>query len=368
MDSSVKNIKKIIVSAREIEDWILPLSFTCSSIANFLFFYLGLCLQENQFRSILFIMVCIAFAIVAGLSFLDLLFIRKHFTLRKLILPALYLMFFCLAFILSYIKFGFSDVLKKYIEQFIVFSVPALMSGILAASREKAEIFFINLEKLSVLVLPGVVFYTNSVVFQCNPYNWGRDFGIINYMSFAYTVMPFLLAHIVCFIQAISSPIKKGANRRTQTIRFAFIALYWFAILASGTRGTYICVIIFCAALFISQLLHHENVRRILMISVYIIGLFVFSVFIYRFPGLSQVGRMDIVVEGIANGKITTTNSESPEIADNIDVLVELTGGVQVANNSYGEYEQTISEDASINDGKHTSGVQDDSIDRKSVV
>ena len=68
--------------------------------------------------------------------------------------------------------------------------------------------------------------YFNGAVFNCNPFNWGRDLGIINYMSFSYTLMPFLLAMVFQFLEGKPFSLFGRTLRHPQRLRGILIALF----------------------------------------------------------------------------------------------------------------------------------------------
>ena len=314
-------------------DWMLPLSFVLPSTINFVFYYLGLALQENVAREYGFIIGNVLFAVGCGLSFLSVLKQRK-LRLSALIPLSAVLLFYVVCYALWFHLFGTAGGLLEYGPQFIVFCIPAFFCGICTAVRHNERSFFENLERMTFWVLPGAIIYINGAVFRCNPYNWGRDFGIISYMGFAYTIMPFLLAHLIRFSdhEPFWLPFVKRFARRPQLVRGILIAVYWFAILASSTRGAYFCVSGFCILLVISRLIHKQPVKTAALTSFLMIGLLLFTMFVYTLPGLKGVSGMSEFVDGLKEGKLVTTRSEDSSVADHVDELVAAEGGKQVAN------------------------------------
>lgn len=335
---------------RLFSDQLLPLSLTLSYITNFVLFYLGLCLKENKGRETIFIAVSLCFAIISGILFLN-LFFRKRMTVKQVLLPATSVLFFVISFAVWYSRFGLSGVFKNRIEIFIVFGIPAFFCGLYAAVEGKEASFFAAMESLSILALPGALFYLNGAIFQCNPFNWGRDLGIISYMDFAYAIMPFLLVHIVNFCRNSDFRLllHEVPLKRAQFLRVALIVIYWYAILASGTRGAYVCVCFFCICLVLFMLINREKVRKPLGITAFIAGFLLVALIVGGFPGLQQASRMNFFLKGLAKGEIVTSE-EDEIVSQSIDELVAVDGGKQVVNLDVAEDAQTESEISEGND------------------
>lgn len=320
--------------ARAVQSMAFPLSFVFSSSLNLIFFYLGLAYEDNAVRKYGYILGCVLFAVFCGLTLLDAL--RKHrLSFRAWMFLSLTIVFFGLCYGISFWKFGRKSILVGYVRQFVVFMLPAFFAGICAAMRNGERSFFSVLESASFFVFPGAVIYANSTAFNCLPWNDGADLGILNYMSLAYTFMPFLLAHIVCFVERKewTIPFAGRTVRRVQLLRGVFIAVYWFAIIASATRGTYLCVAGFCVLLVLSKLLHREKtVKPAFFVSAAMAALLLFNLFIYTPPGLYRLGRVNVFLEGLQEHRLTTTDREDPAVANRIEELVQAQGGQQIAN------------------------------------
>jgi len=319
-------------------DWILPLSLIGPKVANLIFFYIGLCLKENQGRECSFIAVSLAIALLCGFSFLN-LFKSRLLSPSRIALLSLPLLFYTASFATWYLQFGAAGDLLTIVAKFIVYCIPLFLCGICVAVRRNETAFFEKMEQMSFLVLPAAIFYTNSCIFECNPFNWGYDFGIINYMNFAYTVMPFLLVHMLRFAdeESLYLPVVKRFAMRPQLIRGALIALYWYTIIATGTRGAYFCVVGFSILLVFSRCIHHQPVKRISITSGMVLGLLVFSLFVYTLPGLQNTSRMTYFIEGLQSGKIITSTSQDESVDSYVDEFVNTVGGEQVANRPQNE-------------------------------
>lgn len=312
---------------------MLPLCLTITFIANFIFFYMGLCLRDNIGRETGFILVAILFAVGSGLSFLRLL-ADRILSPAKLLLLAAALLYFVVGYAVRYLRFGTAGNMLAYAARFVTLCIPPLFCGACAAAWKTERSYVERLERLTFLIVPGAVFYSFGALFQCNPFNYGADLGIIDYMAVAYTIMPFLLAHVIRFAddEPFWLPVLKREAKRPRLVRGCLIALYWYAILASGTRGCYVCVTVFCIALLISRRIHRQPLRRTAVLSGLMIGLLLISVFVVRLPGLARASRMGIVIEGAAEGQIVTSNDNLGVFENDIEALAKLDGGKQIVN------------------------------------
>lgn len=309
--------------------YLLPLSFCVGNLINVMFYYLGLAFQDNIARQTGFVIGNVLFASVAFLALLSTLRF-SHLKLKSLFPLGLVLLFFAGCYIRALIRFGFTGTWTHRAGQFIFFSFPAFCTGVYAAQRRYEAAFFEGLEQLGLFAAPAALIYFNGAVFNCNPFNWGRDLGIINYMGFSYTLMPFLLAMIFQFLEKKPLSLFRRDLKHPQRVRGFLIALYWIAIIAAGTRGTYFCVVGFCICLVFSSCLHRESRRKSAILSAAMTLVLCFNIFVYAPQGFNT-SRMTIFLQGISKGEFVTTN-EDPKVSDRIDDLVKADGDQQVTN------------------------------------
>ena len=309
--------------------YLLPLSFCVGNLINVMFYYLGLAFQDNIARQTGFVIGNVLFASVAFLALLSTLRF-SHLKLKSLFPLGLVLLFFAGCYIRALIRFGFTGTWTHRAGQFIFFSFPAFCTGVYAAQRRYEAAFFEGLEQLGLFAAPAALIYFNGAVFNCNPFNWGRDLGIINYMGFSYTLMPFLLAMIFQFLEKKPLSLFRRDLKHPQRVRGFLIALYWIAIIAAGTRGTYFCVVGFCICLVFSSCLHRESRRKSAILSAAMTLVLCFNIFVYAPQGFNT-SRMTIFLQGIFKGEFVTTK-EDPTVSDRIDDLVKADGDHQIAN------------------------------------
>ena len=247
---------------------LLPLSFLFGSLLNFGFYYLGLAYQDNPARTYGFIIGQMLFAVLCGLAFLAAM---RHARLNKRAWAGLllFLLFYCANFAAGFLRLDMNSHWKDYFVHFVCFSAPALLAGVFAALSHAEQRLLPLMEKLSFFVLPAGMIYLNGLLFYCNPFGYNRYLGIVDYMGFAYTVMPFLLVHIIQFCDRapLELPVCKRSVSHPQLLRGAMIAIYWVDIIGSGTRGTYVCVAGFCVLLVLSKLIHKDGAPRAFMVS-----------------------------------------------------------------------------------------------------
>lgn len=301
---------------------MLPLSFTFSSLLNFGFYYLGLAFQENPAREYGFIIGSIILAVLSGLTFLYAL-CKEHFRWYTWCLLCAIGLFYIGSFVIGLLRFGANGLFISYIQKFIVFCLPALFAGICAAKWRTDLAFIPFLEAQSFFAIPAALQYINQILFNCNPFNWGHDLGIIHYMSFAYTLMPLLVAHMIQFADGadLMVPFIKKKVPHPQIMRAILILIYWIDIYASGTRGATICVLCFGILLVLYKLLHRESAKRAGAIFCAMLLIFLFNLCVYAPAGMHWLQRMDMFVEGLEEGKLITS-VEDPSVAAHVDDLV----------------------------------------------
>ena len=309
--------------------YLLPLSFCLGNLINVFFYYLGLAFEDNIARQTGFVIGNVLFASVAFLALLSTLRFG-HLKLRSLLPLGLVLLFFAGCYIWALIRFGFTGTWTHHAGQFVFFSFPAFCAGVYAAVKRQESSFFDTLEHLGLFAAPAALIYLNGAVFNCNPFNWGGDLGILNYMTFSYTLMPFLLAMIFQFLEKKPLTLFRRALKYPQRVRGLLIALYWIAIIAAGTRGTYFCVIGFFICLVLSSCLHRESRQKSAILSAAMTFVLCFNIFVYAPQGFNT-SRMTIFLQGLSKGELVTTD-EAPEVSDKIDDLVKADGDQQVTN------------------------------------
>lgn len=301
---------------------MLPLCFTFSSFLNFGFYYLGLAFQENPAREYGFIIGCLLFAVLSGLTVLYVLY-KEPFGWYKYLLLCTVVLFFGICFTVGLIHYGASSLFFSYFQKFIVFCLPSFFIGICAARWHTEKNFVSVLESLGFFAFPAALIYFNQVLFDGNPFNWGRDLGMISYMTFAYTLMPVLLAHIIQFANHANMyfPIVKKAIPHPQLVRSSMIFVDWIAIYSSGTRGTMVCILCFCVLLLLYKVLHRESVKRGAALSCAMVALLLFNMCVYAPPGMRWLQRVDMFIAGLSEGQLITS-VEDPSAAEHIDDLV----------------------------------------------
>lgn len=309
--------------------YLLPLSFCLGNLINVFFYYLGLAFEDNIARQAAFIIGNVLFTLIAFTALLSVLRFGQ-LKLRSLLPLGAVLLFFAGCYIRALLQFGFTGTWIHHAGQFVFFSFPAFCAGVYAARKRYEAEFFEILERLGLFAAPAALIYFNGAIFNCNPFNWGRDLGIINYMSFSYTLMPFLLAMTFQFLEKKPLTLFRRALKYPQRVRGLLIALYWIAIIAAGTRGTYFCVVGFCICLVVSSCLHRESRKKSAILSAAMTFVLCFNIFVYAPQGFGT-WRMTSFLQGVSKGELVTTN-EDPEVSDKLDDLVKADGDHQIAN------------------------------------
>ncbi len=309
------------------KDFLLPISLLFGPLLNFGLFYVGCAYQENAVRTYGFILGQLIFLALCGLAFLSAV---KHTRLSKRfwICLGIIVLFYGCYFAIGLARFGLDDILKDYCTYFACIISPFL-AGVYGAVSRSDQKFFPLMEKISFFVFPAGLIYFNGLIFNCNPfrvpYTIAPYLGMFGYATIAYTTMPLLFAHIVQFSVrgTLELPITHKNASHPQLLRAIFIAIYWVAIIGSGTRGAYVGIAGFCILFVLSQLIHREPVGRAFILSSVLAAVLLFNIFVYAPPAMSAVHRMDMVFEGLKQGQLITARGETEGIQDKLDELVD---------------------------------------------
>lgn len=309
--------------------YLLPLSFCIGNLINILLFYLGLAYTDNAVRDVVFIIGNVLFTLVAAVALLSVLRFGRM-KCRTLLPLGIVLLFYMVCYLMVPLRHGFTSSWIHSAGQFACFSFPAFCAGIYAAVKQQEETLFASLERLGFCVAPAALIYLNGALFGCNPFHDGWYLGIINYMDLAYTIMPFLLALVVQFSEKRPLTILGRTLAYPQWVRGVLIALFWVVICATGTRGTYFCVLGFCVCLVGLSLLHRSNRRRTMVVSAAMALLLFFNIFVYSPKGFNT-WRMKSFVDGLTNGEIVT-GTDVENVDDYLEDMVKADGDRQIAN------------------------------------
>lgn len=309
--------------------YLLPLSFCIGNLINILLFYLGLAYTDNAVRDVVFIIGNVLFTLVAAVALLSVLRFGRM-KCRTLLPLGIVLLFYMVCYLMVPLRHGFTSSWIHSAGQFACFSFPAFCAGIYAAVKQQEETLFASLERLGFCVAPAALIYLNGALFGCNPFHDGWYLGIINYMDLAYTIMPFLLALVVQFSEKRPLTILGRTLAYPQWVRGVLIALFWVVICATGTRGTYFCVLGFCVCLVGLSLLHRSNRRRTMVVSAAMALLLFFNIFVYSPKGFNT-WRMKSFVDGLTNGEIVT-GTDDENVDDYLEDMVKADGDRQIAN------------------------------------
>ena len=318
------------------KDFLLPISLQFGALLIFGFFYIGCAYQENVVRTYGYILGQLIFLILCGLAFLS---VVKHTRLSKRfwICLGIMMLFYGFYFAIGFARFGLDNILKDNFIHFVCIMGP-FCAGVYGAVSRSEQKFFPLMEKISFFVFPAGLIYFNGLIFNCNPF---RDpnatapyLGIIGYLPVAYTLMPFLLVHIVQFSakEALEFPITQKSVSHPQLLRAIFVTTYWVSIIGSGTRGTYACVAGFCMLFVLSRLIHREPVGRAFILSSVLAAVLLFNIFVYVPPAMRAVHRMNMIFEGLKQGQLVTARGETEGIQDKLDELVDAGIDQQVAS------------------------------------
>lgn len=302
-----------------------PLCFVFSDLYKLVLFYLGFAYRENPAYSLIYPAGCALFALICGLVFLSVLK-RERPAAVTLALPAVALLFFAIAFLWGFMRGGPASGPTYSLCLFILRCLPALFAGVTLALLGGEDSFSGIFESLGFIALPAALIYLVCALFDCSIFTDGTYLGLINYMSFAYTLMPLMLCALFRFYDAAELRLPFPGARplpHPQLWRGAMILIFWVDIIASGTRGAYLCSALCCIAVFLWRLASRQRFLSGFVLSAVMAAVIIFNVFIYAPPGMHGVDRIDIFFSGLQNGDFTTTDTEDPAVSDKIDEVFD---------------------------------------------
>lgn len=304
-----------------------PISFVFADIFKFCLFYCGLAYGDNRAYDLIYPAGCALFALLCGICFLYV--VRENVRSRRmaavLALPALGLLFFAVFFAMGLAAGGMGNSRGYNIALFALRCAPAFLGGIGAAILRTEDSFCAVFERLALIALPGGIIYFVMSVLDCSIFTDGTYLGTINYMSFAYTLVPMLVCLVLRFYEnaPLRLPFSQRVAKHPAALRGAMIVVFWVDIIASGTRGAYLAVVLFCIAAFLWRVLSHRTAMRGFLLSGVLAVIIVVNVFLWAPAGMRGVKRINIFFDGIKEGDFTTTDTEDPIITDQIDAALE---------------------------------------------
>lgn len=303
---------------------LFPLGLVFSDIYKLCLYCIGLAVTECGAYDIIYPAGCALYALACGILFL-LIIKEVRPAWHRACLPAVAILSFLILFAAGYLSGGVGEHRAYNIALFILRCAPAFMGGAGGALiyRYSAEGFTAIGERLAILALPAGIIYFTMAIFGCNPYTDGTYLGTINYMTFAYTLMPLLCCILLRLYENAPLTVRTIAGEYTvhhpQILRAVVILIFWVDIIASGTRGCYLAVIVFCIAAFLWRLISRRRALIGFAVSAIMAAVFIFNVFVWAPPGMQAAHRLNIFLDHMADGEFSTTDSEDPELSDMID-------------------------------------------------
>ena len=194
--------------------WFFPVSFVFADVYKLLLFYIGLAYGENRVYDIIYPAGCALFALACGICFLYTIKerVKSRRTAAALLLPAAALLLFAVFFATGLISGGFGNSRAYNIGLFVLRCLPAFMGGVSAALWRNEEEFTAAFERLTFSAAPaGIIYFVMSVA-DSSIFTSGTYLGVINYMSFAYTLMPMLACLMLRFYE--NAPMKMPFSER----------------------------------------------------------------------------------------------------------------------------------------------------------
>ena len=310
--------------------------FQLSTLVNVVLMYLVVGFVAESVRRVIFVIVLVLFWVLS-LSFFVKTVRIDIVSMRVLALYIGFLSYYVYGFAYSLIAHGLSTVLKDYFFKTIIISGTCFLLGYVGAKKGYGKEFFRYLEKGSLIVFPLAVYYAFVHLFNCANSNWnnGADIGPLDYMTLAYLFMPYLLGHLLSFLfEGNRKMVLFGKPiLHSQIVRGVVIFIYWIAILASGTRGAYLSVIISTVVMLIVKLFERKS-RVEILLPIGMMGVMLFFGLFWTPTGMSRMGRWDIVLKGITEGQLRTGRYVYFENDEQLDSYMEVRKNAINSNDS----------------------------------
>ncbi len=306
----IKNKKYIIFD--NIADLLCPLVFLVSGVINFLLYYVGLMNEDSSLRETIFdssLILYTLFMVVLGLRLLkDSTSKFRYISILGSILVTGYVAVY------SFMAYGNEMMLD--IVTMIVFINTSYISGYYIYTYKKYDKFFVNLEKLSLILLPGLIIYGLLAATGTNPYKSQTSLGVMNYMVIANIAMVIVFALIINMFNKDNKLFGIFNFKHKNAVRLALIVFLWyFVILASGTRSSILTVLFFSVLIIALSIFLKSNIKKSIALSLVLVVTFVFQLFVPL--NIASSERMLLFLEDlIFNQRLTTTYTDDLEDLD----------------------------------------------------
>ena len=195
-----------------------------------------------------------------------------------------------------------------YLFKYIVFIIPVYFIGIcIILNGEKADIAFMKYYKyIALLLSPFFVFYLIRMTFPENPIVNYSNFGLLDYMSMGYFILPIFLGSFLEW--ALLSE-----TRKDKILSILSGVLCFICIICTGTRGAILVTICFALLLFIYAIICKQNIKKIFLFMAFIIFVNIFAQYVWQ-PTGSRFGKK--FIDDITYSKVVETYKESGFLAE----------------------------------------------------
>ena len=282
---------------------VLPvLSILGMYIIKYILFYMGMVYEDNFWEKV----IAHTFGLIISLMSMVVI-IREHKEMKKfLVLLLIVGGIFCCAWGKAFFLYGLSTDFLKRIIIWGVYCPSALCMGYYAF-KKKIELLS-SIELMGQILYPALLGYAIMAVTNSNPFEGGRNLGYMSYFMVGYVGMPVMAAETILVLKNAPAVgcLKRVPHRYLLLIRIILIAILWIDIMASGTRGAILGIVVF----WIFCILYSLFKRRKKGILIILSSIFIASYLIcLSLPGFRGLDRMDIFIEGLSRGELVTSES-----------------------------------------------------------
>lgn len=305
-------------------------------ITNVLLYYLGV--HGTNYRMALLTLISVIIFCLACIRFLQIYLIRVN--IRKpmnlvLIIPLCGLLIFGGA----YLKFGASaKSTVEYLLQFGCFCIPSFIFGLDCALNRQENKLFMSLDLLSLFYIPFAIL---CIYYMFNSPGRLMTLGEFDYMGIAYTLLlplAFLIVSVVLLPNRSFLSYKTDEeylrNRLSIIICFGIAIMFWFIIMATGTRGTMLCVFGFNIFLMIWTAFIKDKKLFIRALLTFLLFTLLFILFMYVIKSeyaKDAASRMNYFISNLMDGKFKTSTTVAVSKTD-LDSIISISNPSESTN------------------------------------
>lgn len=284
---------------KNTSDKLMPLCFFSTGFIYIMLWYFNLH-QDTSLRKILSIAISTGLSVIFFVRLFILFSEHKMKIVKLCLIPLVWI----ISFFLTLINNGINYIALHTMGIFIIYSLPVFVSTIVIALENKEKEFIEKFKWFGIILLPAVVFYLWRIFFTA-PMDYSLiNLGELNYMGIAYLCLPIV---VFCTLDIFSA---NGYSKKS-IINDIVVLIFYIALINSGTRGAFLCIVTFIVALTFYMIIMKKTNRRVTTIIISMIVVYCFFMFIWT-PPSSGLWRSTHLVKEVSM-EVNNTNFDSNE-------------------------------------------------------